>query len=435
MKEKFKICTYLEDSLYVAPNEIRSCCKRFFYEGKMRGDAKLLKINNGITPKTLDIQKARKKIFDEIQENLNEDCKGCIYLKNSNKKPRFTSKIKFLSIEHHSVCNLRCDYCSEIYWGGKRSKYDVVKFISQLSQEGALNNCHQVVWGGGEPTLDKSFEKIFEEIHKIANPNIYHRVFTNSVRFSEPLAKFLKLGMVKITTSVDSGTEETFKKIRGREKFFDVFTNLQKYSEIDSTKITVKYIFTGDNFEEKEIDSFVSNCKKFELHNCNYQISVNYKNEKLEFRILKSIAYLFFRLYENNIRKIFLDDHIMFSFISLNEEDLNNLKEYLSIYNASKILLDPLNIKDLFVYGSGEIATQIITKTNFFKMVKNFDLIDSNPEIIGKQILNRNILPPTDINKVDKPIFIASAQHYDEIYKKIIQIKGDAKSIISGLIV
>ena len=125
----------------------------------------------------------------------------------------------------------------------------------------------------------------------------------------------------------------------------------------------------------------------------------------------------------------------MFRFISLNEEDLNNLKEYLSIYNANKILLDPLNIKDLFVYGSGEIATQIITKTNFFKMVKNFDLIDSNPEITGKQILNRNILPPTDINKVDKPIFIASAQHYDEIYKKIIQIKSDANSIISGLIV
>ena len=38
-----------------------------------------------------------------------------IYLKDSNKEPQFTSETKFLSIEHHSVCNLRCDYCSEIY--------------------------------------------------------------------------------------------------------------------------------------------------------------------------------------------------------------------------------------------------------------------------------------------------------------------------------
>ena len=41
----YKTCKDLENSLYVAPNEIRACCKRFFYEGKMRGDAKLLDIN------------------------------------------------------------------------------------------------------------------------------------------------------------------------------------------------------------------------------------------------------------------------------------------------------------------------------------------------------------------------------------------------------
>ena len=435
MKKKFKTCNYLEESLYIAPNEIRSCCQRFFHEGKMRGDAKLISIHNGVTPNSLDIKKARKKIFNEIQNNSNEDCKGCIFLKETDQEPNFTAETKFLSIEHHSVCNLRCNYCSEIYWGGKRSKYDVVEFISRLSQQGALNNCNQVVWGGGEPTLDKSFEKILEEIHKIAKPNIYHRVFTNSVRFSEPLAKFLKLGILKITTSVDSGTQETFKKVRGREKFNDVFTNLKKYSKINSSKITIKYIFTKDNFTEKEIDSFVSNCKKFELDTCNYQISLNYKDEKLEFRILKSIAYLFFRLYENNIKKIFIDDHIMFRFTSLSVEELDHLKQYLSIYNGNIILLDPSVIKDLFVYGAGNIATQIITKTNFFKMIENFDIVDGNLEVLGKKILNKNILPPNDIKKIDKPIFIASAQHYDEIYKNIVQIKGNASSIITGLIV
>ena len=57
----YKTCKDLENSLYVAPNEIRACCKRFFFEGKMRGDAKLLNItkNNAQKRSYLDIFEKR----------------------------------------------------------------------------------------------------------------------------------------------------------------------------------------------------------------------------------------------------------------------------------------------------------------------------------------------------------------------------------------
>ena len=435
MTKTYKSCKSLETSLYIAPNEIRACCQRFFRDGKMRGDAKLLSIKDGVTPSIIEIKKAREKLFEEIQEDKNEDCKGCIFLKKTKDKPNFTSETKHLSIEHHSVCNLRCDYCSEIYWGGKRSKYDVVKFVSHLSENGALENCHQVVWGGGEPTLDKSFEQILEGIHAHSNPKIYHRVFTNSARYSEPLARFLEKGLIKITTSVDAGTEETFKKVRGRSKFYEVFENLKKYSSIDPTKVTVKYIFTEDNYSENEIDSFVENCKKFELNNCNYQISLNYKNSELEFKILKSIAYLFFRLSQNNITKIFLDDHVMVRFSSLKKDELKDLSQYLLLHNADHIILDPLQIKDLIVYGSGEIATQIISKTNFFKQIENYDVVDGNPNLVGRKIFGKKIRPVSLIKNNSRKIFIATAQHYDEVYKNILNSRGASDKIISGLII
>ena len=220
--KKYKTCNDLESSLYVAPNEIRACCQRFFYEGKMRGDAKLLKITDR-APNTSDIKEAREKLFNEIQDDKNEDCKGCIFLKETNIRPVISSKISYLSIEHHSVCNLRCNYCSEIYWGGKRSKYNVTEFIYNLSKDHSLDSCNQVVWGGGEPTLDKSFEEMLVTIHKYANPKIYHRVFTNSVRYNEAIISFLKKGLIKITTSLDAGTESTFKLVRGRQKMYEVF--------------------------------------------------------------------------------------------------------------------------------------------------------------------------------------------------------------------
>tara|TARA_A100001011_G_scaffold334602_3_gene363034 strand:+ start:1472 stop:2779 length:1308 start_codon:yes stop_codon:yes gene_type:complete len=435
MKKTYKTCKDLEHSLYVAPNEIRSCCQRFFYEGKMRGDAKLIPIRENITPTSSDLINARKKLFDEIQEDKNEDCKGCPFLTETDKKPEFTSNVSHLSIEHHSVCNLRCSYCSETYWGGKRSKYNVVEFISYLSKSKSLNNCDQVVWGGGEPTLDKSFEEILEEIHNHANPKTYHRVFTNAVRYSDPVSKFLKKGLIKITTSIDAGTEETFKKVRGRPRFKNVFENLKKYSDVDPTKVTIKYIFTEDNYSEKEIDAFVENCKKFNLNNCNYQISLNYKNSNLEFKILKSITYLFYSLFKNDIKKIFLDDHIMIRFSSLKDNELSELKNYLSDHDASHILLDPFKVKDLIIYGAGKIAWEIISKTNFFKEIENYDLVDNDKLKIGQNLFDKKIMPPSIIKDDNRDIFIATAQHYDDVYKKILSVKGNSKNIISGLFI
>ena len=42
------------------PNEVRACCQRFFYEGKMRGDA--IEIKDGVTPTADDLKKEAKII-------------------------------------------------------------------------------------------------------------------------------------------------------------------------------------------------------------------------------------------------------------------------------------------------------------------------------------------------------------------------------------
>lgn len=431
----YKTCKDLEESLYIAPNEIRSCCQRFFYEGKMRGDAKLIDIKEGVTPTNADLKKAREKMFDEIQEDKNEDCKGCPFIKKTKDKPVINSNISHLSIEHHSVCNLRCNYCSEIYWGGKKSKYNVVEFISYLSRSNSLDDCNKVVWGGGEPTLDKSFEQILEEIHAYANPKTYHRVFTNSVRISDPIIKFLKKGLIKITTSIDAGTPEKFKLVRGRPKFLNVFENLQKYASVDPNKVTIKYIFTEENKDEKELEAFIENCIKYNLDKCNYQISVNFKKEKFNFEFLKSIAFLFTKLQKNNIEKVFLDDHIMLRFSSLNKDELEKFNMYLQSHDLLNIVLNASKVQNLIIFGAGKIAGEIIKKTNFFKNLQNFDIVDSDKNKIGKKIYNKEIKSPSILKQDDRKIFIASAQFYDEVYNKITEIKGNNTNILSGLVI
>ena len=433
--KKYYSCKDIESSLYIAPNEIRACCQRFFYKGKMRGDAKLLEIKNDVTPNAKDIINSRKKLFKKIQLNDSDSCNGCPFLYETDKEPSFNSNIEHLSIEHHSVCNLRCTYCSEIYYGGKRSKYNVVEFIKYLSESGSFKNCKQVVWGGGEPTLDKSFELIVEEIDKFANPDIYHRVFTNSVRFHEAVIKFLKKGLIKIVTSIDAGTQLTFKKVRGRDKFINVFENLSKYSKIDPNKITIKYIFTEENSDEDELINFVKNCVSNNLKNCAYQISMNYKYENLSLNMLKKASFLMNELKKNNINKFFPDDHIASRFKKLNELEKKELLEYVNKKNIEKVFINYSNIKNLNIYGIGDIAINILNKTNVLNVFDEVQLFDGDLSKIGTKVSNHKIKNPEDIKLNDYKIFISTAQSYDDIYQKLIKMNVDSNRLVSGIFI
>ena len=92
----YKTCKDIEGSLYVAPNEIRACCQRFFYKGEIRGDAQLIKIQDGKTPTSSDLLQAREKIFNQIQKDDKKECKGCKYLYEVKKKTTIYFKSKAL---------------------------------------------------------------------------------------------------------------------------------------------------------------------------------------------------------------------------------------------------------------------------------------------------------------------------------------------------
>ena len=127
--------------------------------------------------------------------------------------------------------------------------------------KGNLDEIEGIVWGGGEPTIDKSFAEIMKTIEQKINKNIYHRIFTNSVRYNSVLQDYIDKDLVSITTSVDTGTRELYKKIRGRDKFFNTFENLNKYSRKKPSRVTVKYILTDENSEIEELRKFINHCR------------------------------------------------------------------------------------------------------------------------------------------------------------------------------
>jgi molybdenum cofactor biosynthesis enzyme MoaA len=61
------------------------------------------------------------------------------------------------------------------------------------------------------------------------------------------------LGTVEV--SVDAGTRETYERIKGKDVFGPVVTNLIEYAEHGD--ITLKYIASKDNLDDRDLDGFL----------------------------------------------------------------------------------------------------------------------------------------------------------------------------------
>ena len=87
----------------------------------MKGDIILCKVINGEDPEAIlgKIQSKKRQIVAALNtdEGYN-DCNGCPHIHerewgNETKD----GSVRYLSLEYHSICNMRCDYCSEAYYG------------------------------------------------------------------------------------------------------------------------------------------------------------------------------------------------------------------------------------------------------------------------------------------------------------------------------
>jgi molybdenum cofactor biosynthesis enzyme MoaA len=61
-----------------------------------------------------------------------------------------------------------------------------------------------------------------------------------------------------IMISVDAGTRETFKRIKGIDAFDKVWENIKKYYDFGS-RMLLKYIFVDENSNDTDVERFIKN--------------------------------------------------------------------------------------------------------------------------------------------------------------------------------
>jgi len=400
-------CKDLEASLFLAPTEIRACCKRFFVDGKQKGDVVLLDANADIS--YTDIIQAKQRLIKDINTGSCSECSGCPYLEryDSQKSPKI---IDYISFENFSYCNMRCTYCSPKYYDGTEAKYDSLEILQQLvnTPDGISDSVH-VVFGGGEPTLSPKFQEINNILRD--HPNITKvRLLSNSLRHKNNVNDLLQNKKYQLVTSIDAGTQEKFTEIRKKGQIKDVFSNLKNYSanSTDKQRITIKYIITAQNYDLAELQSYVALLKEYDLITCLFQISCDFTVEAPMDEMIVACHQLNALLYQAGADHVFFDDLIR-DRIKITDELLIKIKDKVGL------LVDVEDISTDFIYilwGQGLQANWILENTRVGRkgLIKK---IVSN-EIELNEFINKNGLHYSSIR-----IIPAGVQSTYEIIQNI----------------
>ena len=114
-------------------------------------------------------------------------------------------------------CNNRCGYCRCAHDSGRYMSFDMFVKVAERLQELGVRG--MILTGGGEPTINPDFDAITEWLERMG---IDYGINTNFNVYRECNPAFLKV-------SVDAGTREGYKAVRGVDKLEVVTENIGRF--------------------------------------------------------------------------------------------------------------------------------------------------------------------------------------------------------------
>ena len=424
-------CYDLHNSIFIAPDQVRTCCKRFFVDGEMKGDVALLTGDeyNYSDFNLNNILNEKQKLYTEINKGESDKCTGCNFLEF---KAWDNFKFEHLSFEYHSVCNMKCIYCSETYYGGFDSKYDVDKLLDELASNGKLTETRSIVWGGGEPTLGKNFDEMFTRLH-IDFPDIQQRVITNATKLSPIVLQAISNNSANVVTSIDAGTKEKFFEVRKNKQFEKVFRNLTQYAKASPDNVTIKYIFMDENASLLEVNAFVNEVSKHGLQNCNFQISYDFKQESISDTHFALIHILYIKLSKLGAPLVFLDD-LLVTRVKSSKINYSKVDEYFIENGFQELVSSNSPPREVVIWGAGMQTEALLSSQRFNEKYKVAYLVDNTPQKVGTKLKGYEILDPGVLRQDDKKVIISAVQNSRIIRQKYLMLGLSPQNLLSDML-
>jgi hypothetical protein len=196
------------------------------------------------------------KSFPQI--HTPSSCEGCWWHKKIGYHYA-NQKLRRINVGGHAPCNFKCYHCGNVHqW--ERCTYNAWDIFFDkfrvIEESGFMADDCLVTLSLGEYTVAKNHDVVLKYLERY--PLI---LFSNAYVWSDPTAEILSNGHTWLRVSVDAGTRETFKRIKGVDGWERVCGNLERYSRCGT--LVLKYIiFPGQNDDEVNLNGFYELCDR-----------------------------------------------------------------------------------------------------------------------------------------------------------------------------
>jgi MoaA/NifB/PqqE/SkfB family radical SAM enzyme len=220
------------------------------------------------------------------KNGLASPCVGCQELKIGYWKT--SNLIKSISFSSNYHCNLECIYCA--VWKENRvldltkkeflKNFDFSEFLKHLRELGYIDLDTQVEISAGEITLNPYKKNIFNAVKD------YHTViFSNSLLFDKQIADIISKPGSFLLLSLDSGTRQTYHKIKQKDAFTVVLQNIKKYT-CRGGNIQLKYIILPENCTDSDLNGFIELCRACAISTISLSCDIHADHDNLSQEII-----------------------------------------------------------------------------------------------------------------------------------------------------
>jgi pyruvate-formate lyase-activating enzyme len=248
--EKRVGCPFIEECIVLDKDSILLCCNS----------------DRGVSVPSfafmgLDDEQCYRKFIEmrrDAIESLNGHgtaCKGCDKAKEGYwGTMRTLDKVTLVAFATGFVCQFKCVYCANVQQPFDECLQNIdrmLEFVRYLETNQLISPSAYISIANGEVTINQRFDEILT-----AFSSYQCGFLTNGQVYRERIAKKLMDGMSFVNVSLDSGTRETFRNVKGADCFHEVCGNIRKYASAGAVQL--KYILIpGLNDGDEDIDSFL----------------------------------------------------------------------------------------------------------------------------------------------------------------------------------
>ncbi len=274
----YKSCEHIEHSLYFSADSVYHCCHLV---GKEFEDEKILNNYHGEKidwQRVIDIKNQKREAHKRGE--FSSCCKNCPSLREQDWPEE--NYINQIFISHFTKCNSNCVYCFTAEDKKKYNsfkEYPILPVLEDLAKNDFFHFDGTIFITGGEVTELREFDKIIEFFEK--NGERRYFIQSSGIKYSKSIEKILASGKADVNISPDSGSKDTYKKIKRVNSYNKVVDNLKKYNAkmAEGSILSSKYvIIPNENDNIKEIDMWFDTCQKIKLKNVAVDMEASFLN-------------------------------------------------------------------------------------------------------------------------------------------------------------